>query len=489
MTSRCERTGRAGEIAESLAKELKGHPLPSGVPLPSIRALSRTYKASPVTIQAALRELCGKGILRKSGTNRFKYYVRENSFSVHLPRGSRKEQIEEQFRSDTLTGAIASDLPLPGMKVLARRYSCGSETMRSVLKKMSEKGLIFREGRKYYVATYGCRRFRSPICVIGNAHHFLSTNELFWRLISSVEQETIRLEWPLANAVIKHWNIPGNPSAFICLSSRPEVLQRLRKDHPGIPRILIDPGDSVSDRQSQDSTGHNNLRIRIDHQAAGRLVASRLAQLGHRRIAVVGPFKPDLPWVQQRIRGISEIFPLHGEQPQSCAGRLFVEDVESVPLPPESETLERHAWRFRRELRQSKYLLWRMKYFIASPTYSMESLLKTAAGMKMILTRAFAFKETSAWICLNDEAAALAMHFLEQNGVSPGRDISVFGFDNSRLAYTMGISSYDFNYSGIGHVAVRWLERPSALGRPRNGEYVVNGYVVERKSTGAPLGK
>jgi len=392
--------------------------------------------------------------------------------------------LESQLQGDLLTGGFAPEIALPTIKELAGRYGCGSETIRAVLRSLSRKGLITQERRRYYVSRGPGARGQAPICIISDAHHLLSGNELFWRLISAVEKETIHLNWPLAHATLRRGDLPRNAAAFICLSGKDDLLFRLEHRFPKVPLVLIDPDDSIKYTHVLKGKARRVLRIYNDHFVAGRQIATRLANHGHRRIAVVGPYSPDARWVDMRIRGIADIYPIDDNNAGAYSSRLYVGDIGDIPTPQESEEIERHAWKLRRSLRKVKNLPWRMQYFTVNATYSLTLMLKKAAGMEEMLSRALANKEVSAWICLNDETAAMAIHFLNRRNIRPGEDISVFGFDNSRLAYTMDISSYDFNFAGVGHVAVRWLERPGALNTEPKGEYVANGFIVERSSTG-----
>ncbi len=489
MKANLDGNRRIHEIARALGDDLEHHPRPSGSPLPSIRSLSRAYEASPATVQGALRILCGKGVLRKSGKERFRYYQKEPAPPPAIPACNRREELEAQLKSDLLTGRFSPELPLPTNKELIRRYRCGSGIIRTVLGSLIRKGLITREGRKYYVSRSTGGHGQAPICIVSDAHHLLSANELFWRLISVIEQETIHLNWPLAHAILRKWNLPPDAAAFICLSGKEDLLLRLKREFPRVPLVMIDPSDSLQSSPAISGKNRRILRIYNDHFAAGLQVASRLANLGHRRVAVIGPFSPEDRWVYLRGRGIAEIFPIGGESDCEYSSKFLVENTDNVPVPPEAEQIEKHAWALRRSLKLASSIPWRMQYFTANTTYSIESMLRNATGIQKLLDAALADKKVSAWICLNDEAAAVAIHYLERKRIKPGEDISVFGFDNSHLAYTMGISSYDFNFMAAGHVAVRWLERPSALARARNGEYVVKGYVVERASTGALSGR
>ena len=54
---------------------------------------------------------------------------------------------------------------------------------------------------------------------------------------------------------------------------------------------------------------------------------------------------------------------------------------------------------------------------------------------------------TEAWVCVNDEVAAIIMELFEQKKIN--KKPYIIGFDNSSESYLLQFDSYDFNTEAL----------------------------------------
>jgi LacI family transcriptional regulator len=90
----------------------------------------------------------------------------------------------------------------------------------------------------------------------------------------------------------------------------------------------------------------------------------------------------------------------------------------------------------------------------------------------------------TAWVCANDMTAVLALAFLKRNGVAVPERVSVMGFDNTLASWQLGITSYDFAYDRMGHLAARAVINPSLVGRRFGHHAAIEGSIIPRGSVG-----
>lgn len=99
-----------------------------------------------------------------------------------------------------------------------------------------------------------------------------------------------------------------------------------------------------------------------------------------------------------------------------------------------------------------------------------------------LVERALSARENTAWVCVSDTLALVALDFLAAKGIKVPEQIAVVGFDDSEKAFTSNLTSYDFDPIGLFESILTWvLDYPFRV--PKNvGEdfYRSRGYVAER---------
>jgi DNA-binding LacI/PurR family transcriptional regulator len=206
--------------------------------------------------------------------------------------------------------------------------------------------------------------------------------------------------------------------------SNVDLLEGLEK--AGIPVVLLD----------NYFPGRQFTRIALDDRAGGRLVASHLWEMGHRRIGIVS----DSSYLPKRLR--------------SEGASSFLAESDA-PVPQE----------------------WIIGF--AGPVSS---------GTAFNALDAFLSKESArptAFICTSDEEAIELFKAAEKHGLKIPGDLSVISFDNSSLADLPGISLTSVDHPGryMGELATQvLLERILNPGIACQTTALIQPRLVERNS-------
>jgi len=174
--------------------------------------------------------------------------------------------------------------------------------------------------------------------------------------------------------------------------------------------------------------------VRIDNVAGGRMATEHLISLGHQRIAhISGP--SHMPMAQHRVEGFRSAIAESGLDPQVC---YVVEGDFTLPAGE--------------------------------------------AAMARLLTR---HPRPTAIFAGNDEMAIGAIEAISRAGLHVGRDISVVGFDDQRIAslYIPALTTVHVPMVELGHRAV--MELANVInGRAAAQEILLPTRLVVRETTG-----
>ena len=94
--------------------------------------------------------------------------------------------------------------------------------------------------------------------------------------------------------------------------------------------------------------------------------------------------------------------------------------------------------------------------------------------------------EISAWVCANDVVAERALDYLKRKRVRIPNDLSVVSYDDSSIAYSKRITSYNFNSTGLVKAMIHFCLNPRRALRitPNRRLLTMPGFLVERESSG-----
>jgi hypothetical protein len=91
-------------------------------------------------------------------------------------------------------------------------------------------------------------------------------------------------------------------------------------------------------------------------------------------------------------------------------------------------------------------------------------------------------RDITALVVSMDSTAILAMDFLINAQRQVPKEISVIGFDDSRMAHEYGLSSYNFDFAGIAKESLLYLLNPRHQSFAGGSLIECGGIIMERSS-------
>ncbi|MBD3240039.1 MAG: hypothetical protein GF331_05590 [Chitinivibrionales bacterium] len=233
----------------------------------------------------------------------------------------------------------------------------------------------------------------------------------------------------------------------------------------------------------QIAPGMNGVRCYSLSQSEydGYDVAMHVLQRGHRRAAFL-THEARAPWSRRRQDGVLSAFAAYGEtrgirQLPSVRDPVIFRSPEVVAfMNAHDEFLKSHGL----AVQGASSLPTKPYQFVADEAVR-DFFLRSAMAKQLepVFERALADRRTTVWICASDDIAFAALHFLSARKARVPADISLVGFDDSRLAMHYRFSSYNFNMHGLAAEMVDWILRGST--RRENGTVRrVEGFVNDR---------
>jgi DNA-binding LacI/PurR family transcriptional regulator len=256
----------------------------------------------------------------------------------------------------------------------------------------------------------------------------------------------------------------------------------------GIPAAFLD----MLGQNTPALSGTASQRARIFTVAetgqCGRKMGAYLCGLGHRRVAVLADAPLDPPWARRRVDGIAHAFAMAGAHEPVVFALDDPGSVRDMVLSSaEMEALRRHRREFPEPPNLSAKRAANLFY-----TENAQEYLRTVHYRDMLaplFTTVLADPSFTAWVCLRDLIAVLAMEFLKEHNVAVPQGLSVVGFDDSAEARELWLTSYNFNLRGTALAMLEFLLSPrtfAARGLPLSVE--VPGMVIQRDSVRAVAG-
>jgi DNA-binding LacI/PurR family transcriptional regulator/DNA-binding FadR family transcriptional regulator len=500
-------------LANSIAERVAGGSWPPGGRMPTVRELAAQWNTSAVTMVKVLRMLRERGVLQRA-EGFAGCFVKgqvprtEPHPGSDVPRG-RYHEVARTMREEILSGTYRPGEPLPQRKYLLRRFRCSRTTLNAALDLLVRQRLLERDaGRCLVRQTRPARRSASSVYVCGYPemleHHF----DDVYTAVQAVERAVQKLGWGPLQFFLTGSNVQH-------VRMLPQLPHRAPPDHrvagyilvrylyrggwkrfllqkKNIPLVVIDFDQMADFETSEDpiandhnfAARHGRCTILVpDNRIAGREVGNHLASLGHRAIAFfthVGVDDPEQSreaWPRLRWEGLGEVFAPGGG-----------DDGRGMKLFDGSGALGRSSFKQRWQRRPrtngaASNLPESLREESATAVGNARYYAAVGRAMAPLFEKALAERSVSAWVCVNDPLAAIALKFLQDRGIAvPGR-IALAAFDNARPSYRSDITSYDFGYERIGNLAVSRLAHPRLLGASRSPVMHVEGQLVARRST------
>ncbi len=455
--------------------------------LPPIRRLAELFGVSPVTINAALQTLVEQKKLQtipgKSG-----YFAISYTPPGLLNAHAADESISDRLLNDLLNGTLPVNEPLPGVKGLCVRYSCHYASLRKALKDLTIRGILERRQKRFHFKMAAPRATGGTyVYLIGAGRLLHASNQHVDSFVASIERMLENAGWDPLRHVVAHSEEeptlpdPGKVSAVI-FPAKPSILKPLSR-MPRVPMVTIAPGgithnDSKLIREYLPET----FLIEADNRLAGRTAGALLARLGHCHIAFICDASLlNQPWVAQRIDGLAELYPFETRHTRSLT-------IASARQTTQSAAVQESLRALRMLRRNARAHPAQLPPEVLSEAFrrlwDLFSLLDRGATMADCFGGLLENKRITAWVCLNDDMALLALAFLHANNKTVPEHVSLVGFDNTLNSWLQGISSYDFGFDRIGHITAHAIMNP-ALFRRRYGLHMkAPGNMLPRRSAG-----
>lgn len=482
----------AGKVAELARAEPSSR-------LPSIRTLAGSMGASPVTMNRVLKELAQAGVV-KTVPGRDGYFPagyapaprRGAAAAPSVPGG----RIADLILGDVLRGLLPASGPLPTIKELCHRYGCHYSTLRRALEDLERRGVLTRYRKRYF--------YRPPVTKspAGSNVYLLGTRRILhastlhvYSLVNGIERTLEHAGWSrLRHVIPPRFGDPlvmPDPAVVSAVIFHVETGRSVDLSGLGnVPRVALSPGGlSEAGRRAVERTSPGCFVVESDNRAAGRAAAIMLAELGHRRIAYIHDLDPGAQaWVKLRAEGLAEVFSPGG----APDGRTMTIERAPPAMPKTGgdDALVRLGRAINAARRAARSADPHFPYEILQETFrsphDLQMILLRGKKMGHHFRRLLDSGGSTAWVCANDMMAVLAMAFLKRNGVSVPEQISVMGFDNTLASWQLGITSYDFAYDRMGHLAAQAVINPSVVRRRFGRHAAIQGAIIPRESVGRP---
>lgn len=443
-------------------------------PLPAVRSLAESLQTSTKTVVRALRHMVEKDSLRQDPVNG-RYYL-----PTADPRGDGVESLNKKSEgtSDALTNRIIDDLltkrqvkdgTIPSVSQLRRMFHCSHGRIRTTLEIMVKDGLLKPEGRGFRFNTPMPASMQHSRIFVTGLPRFLY-NFPFCEIFREIELALENQNWPEPGYLLRDQksDAPYPPdhkiAGFIALHHslcvRHDIAPYLTK--PAFPQVVIDPSDALDKNFSVCS---DITKIGPDNAYAGRAMGMHLLRTGHRKIAFFTHVPLKEGWISRRLKGLQSVFPNRPGQD----GSVEVFDASETAGHSGSH-LKSLRYLMAGTLRESKKLANEMLFpsgdFIHSNTVRPLSAIITLANLSRMLHPVFetALRHAgcSAWVCVNDDIAALAHEYLRENRREAVRKTAIVGFDNLPHSRMIGLTSFDFAYEKMGRIAANSFLFPAA---------------------------
>ena len=370
-----------------------------------------------------------------------------------MPESPKHRGISRQLRADIAAGRYTTGARLPSEPQLVKKFGVSRPTVGRALLDLQNEGLIERRaGSGTYVRGGAPAQAASSTRQLGLLIPDLDTTEIFQlicgELASLARVHEYSLLWGGSTHPRQGTDDSLKHADELCLQfierkvsgvffapyelmpDREEANRRLAVSlrQAGIPVVLLDRDFmSFPNRSDFDLVG-------LDNMAGGYLLAEHLIKLGCSRLRFVARPR-SAPTVDARIAGVREALVRH--RLDNDPGWLNIGDPADAKF-----------------------------------------VRKLTAG-----------RQTDAFICANDDTAAILMRSLETSGVKVPRDVRVVGFDDARYATLVSppLTTIHQPCRSIALIAFRaMLERIEEPTLPARS-FALTPRLVVRESCGAYL--
>lgn len=450
---------------EDLTKKILRDPGPDQAPLPSIRKLAAHYGVSTLTIHKTLRMIQQQGkifCIPSKGYFWGDKWSRDPISSVK--KTTKFEEAKARLFADFQCGAYHPSDPLPTQQALSQLYRLTPTRIGVLFQQFVQMGVLIRKGRSYFLAAQDSVNSHSTVLVVSRCNaegQLLFDSERETDFMKAFHRERMRLNMRLAvagwyeerpgtgkflDANGKEFRLQTMPGVLLgvivstwMMASPLDVLKRLWKLNVPVSVWWEHlQGQFPRPMQSRPSTVGFNISF---GSSAGVAVGRYLFGQGYQSIAFISPFHGS-EWSKNRLLGMQQGFC----QPKRTL-QVYVDDT-----------------------------------FDSAGTY--HKIFGVAAGerrirqcLSAILANTDLMQET-IWVAVNDHTALVLIEILKEKGLARPYIIS---FDNSTIAESNRIDSFEFHTEGMVRQMFYHLQNPGAILYQDQGLHEMVGRLVIRR--------
>lgn len=444
--------------------------------LPSVRALAALWKCSPTTVQAVLRKARARGWI-ETRTGAGSWAAGRMPGPVAPSSRRTAENLAAELREEIRLGRWGSGERLPPPKDLATRYGVHPATVRKAFGRLTQESMLEQRGHAWLVARPGRQRGEQLVLLClgakegeGNLRLGSDREWDFWREIQiEAARNNLRPEihpWSgklpdlktrPVGAVVSTWHLP-DPYPLLSALHRARLPAAVWLENPVLSPARL-PLRSPW-------LGFHDMAYGQESSAA---LAAHPAIRKHARIAWISPFH-GAEWSRNRLSGLRRSLP---------KGTVLHEALG----PWVSE------WDFQEKVWHDPEVWERVRLDgLVRPAGAADLVrpLMDAIGRDRLFERfspelsAASASGSTLWVAASDWVALGCLEWLRGMGMRVPEDIALAGFDDSREAMRLGLTSVRFDAQMMARGMVRQLLR-SETGRPRAIHY--EGTVLARGST------
>jgi DNA-binding transcriptional regulator YhcF (GntR family) len=423
------------------------------------------------------------------------------------------ERLRRQIEMDILSGTFRPGENLPTLKELGARYGASFLTLKKALRAL-EGGVILHGGPGAYSVASLRPPPRSTLVYLAwgdeNGQLKFGTpfdHEILGSLGNECARAGIRLEKLLyvqegerllfwhgrkAHPTLPEWCREAFGFLVRTVCSRdivPELVPRVAA--LGKPLAVLD--EMGSPHFPKLHGRYPNLAV-FRHTISGtpaRQMGAHLAGLGHREVAFISPFH-DTVWSQNRLaslqecyRGLGSGYKVHAYTRDDIGYQLPFEEDDSSAVDALYQGIDKARKGWKDEFPPLTPIMEKLRPYMRSVVYREWVLERMVPTLETALKR----KETTAWVCADDDTALLCLEFLRRKGLRPPRDLTLTGFDDTGEGARVDLTSYNFDFPKFFHGVVLRLLDPPTLTLARSRQPIeIEGRIVDRGSSGPPPG-
>jgi DNA-binding LacI/PurR family transcriptional regulator/DNA-binding transcriptional regulator YhcF (GntR family) len=482
-------------------------------PLPPLKTLAAQAGISPMTMWKAAQELSRQGKLEIVHGRRMRIArpdTPDNAASIRAPDQPKRswEKLAKDLAAFLFAEADSNNYTVPSKKELRIRYGVSYATLNRALGLLEQQRVIARYAKGFRIAKSTLSPHATSVVPVLFRGDILP-GMIVERFLRSCEHECSRLGLrPLllrlpATALrgrctvlntSEEIELPTGDSiaGYACSfssfgDSERWVLNRILSTTKPVAVFDQTGGWFVPAAYSLRQNAQLHLFSIADSARAMQQVARFLRNLGHRKVAYISQYHA-ANWSQKRLNvcidalgdigGDEAVVPItnsefsvgreleklwHNRQAAGALARARASAIDQVPAP--------FAGRIRALFETSKR-------HVAIRSVAMQKL-------GPVMKKVFRDKTITAWIGANDDAALLALDYLNESGMQIPKQASVIGFDDTNDAFLRNLTSYSFRIESIAsamlNARVNWRAFKASV---QSNPLEIDGVIMERGTTG-----